>query len=236
MNIFELFFTQPILNLLVWFHNIIPGNDFGWAIIALTIAVKVVLLPLSAKSLKSQKSLQELQPKINKLKEDYKDNKEAMGREMMRLYKNEKVSPFSSCLPLLIQFPFLIAIYQVLRNGITSGVTEKLYSFISMPAVVDTMFLGFIDLSARNIWLAVIAGALQFIQTKKLVHTRQPLVPGSRDESMASMVNKQMMYMMPILTILIGASLPGGLVLYWATNTLVTFVQQLVVLRAKPSV
>jgi len=233
MNPFELLFVQPIFNLLVWFHNVIPGNDLGWAIIALTITIKIILLPLSGKSLKSQKALQELQPKVDKVKADYKNDKEAMGREMVKLYKNEKVSPFSSCLPLLIQFPFLIAIYQVLRSGITNSAAEKLYSFVSAPQAVDAMFLGIIDLSTRSLSLAIIAGALQFIQTKKLTHNRQPVVQGSKDEGMASMVNKQMMYMMPVLTVFIGASLPGGLVLYWATNTLVTFIQQEIVLRRK---
>jgi len=231
MNPFELLFSQPILNLLVWLHNVIPGNDFGWAIIALTIIIKIVLLPLSAKSLKSQKALQDIQPKINKIKAEHKDNKELLGKEMMNLYKQEKVSPFSSCLPLLIQFPFLIAIYQVLRTGLENGSLDKLYSFVARPEIVDTMFLGFINLNARNISLAVLAGALQFLQTRMLTHNKQPEIPGARDEGMASMVNKQMMYMMPIITVLIGASLPGGLVLYWATNTLITLVQQIVVLQ-----
>lgn len=233
MNIFELLFTQPILNLLVWLHNAIPGNDFGWAIIGLTVAVKIVLLPLSAKSLHSQKALQELQPKVNELKEKYKNDREKMGREMMALYKKERVSPFSSCLPLLLQFPFLIAIYQVLRDGLGNGSLDKLYAFVPGPEAVDTLFLGFSDLSGRNIPLAIVAGALQFVQTKMLTHTKQPLVPGSRDESMASIMNKQMLYLMPVVTVLIGATLPGGLMLYWATNTLITLLQQVVVLRKK---
>lgn len=233
MNPFELLFTQPILNLLVWLHNTIPGNDFGWAIIALTVVIKIVLLPLSAKSLRSQKALQELQPKVNELKEKYKDNREQMGREMMTLYKKEKVSPFSSCLPLLVQFPFLIAIYQVLRDGFGNGALDKLYSFIAAPEAANTVFLGFLDLSGRNIPLALVAGALQFAQTKMLVHTKQPAIPGARDEGMASIMNKQMLYLMPVMTVLIGATLPGGLVLYWAVNTLITLLQQIVVLRKK---
>jgi len=83
MNIFETFFYQPILNLLIFFYNIIPGHDLGVAIILLTVTIKLILLPLSKKSLKSQKSLQDLQPKIEALKKKYKDKKEEMGKAMM---------------------------------------------------------------------------------------------------------------------------------------------------------
>ncbi len=231
MNIFTIIFYQPILNLLVWLHNIIPGNDFGWAIIALTILIKLVLWPLSGKSLRSQKALQDLQPKVDALKAQYKDNKEALGRAMMDLYKNEKVSPFSSCLPLLVQFPFLIAIYQVLRDGLQNGSLDKLYSFVARPEAVSTVWLGIFDLAKASLVLAIITGAAQFWQTKMLMHKPQPNIPGAKDEGMASMMNKQMLYVMPILTVVIGATLPGGLVLYWFMNTVVTLVQQIIVLK-----
>ena len=235
MNPFTLLFTQPILNLLVWLHNIIPGNDFGWAIIALTIIIKIILLPLSAKSLKSQKALQDIQPKINEIKAKHKDNKEMLGKEMMNLYRQEKVSPFSSCLPLLIQLPFLLAIFQVLRDGISNGSFERLYSFIPAPEIVNTVFLGIINLEKPSIVLALTAGALQFFQTRMLTHKKQPKVPGSKDESMTSMMNKQMMYMAPIITVVFGATLPGGLTLYWTMNTLTTLLQQIFVFRKKDS-
>lgn len=233
MNPFTIIFYQPILNLLVWLHNVIPGNDFGWAIIALTIIIKIILWPLSGKSLKSQKALQELQPKVDALKEKFKDNKEELGRAMMELYKKEKVSPFSSCLPLLVQLPFLIAIYQVLRDGLQNGSLNLLYSFMAKPEAVNTVFLGIVDLSKTSVVMAVIAGALQFWQTKMLMHKKQPNIPGAKDEGMASMVNKQMLYVMPIVTVVIGASLPGGLTLYWLMNTLATVAQQLFVLKKR---
>src|SRR5680860_326446 len=106
--IWQTFFYQPILNLLVFLYNIAPGHDLGITIILLTIVIKLVLLPLSKQSIKSQKSLQTLQPKIDALKKEYAGKKEEMGKAMMELYKTNKVNPFSSCLPLLVQFPFLI--------------------------------------------------------------------------------------------------------------------------------
>jgi YidC/Oxa1 family membrane protein insertase len=230
MNPFVILFYQPILNLLVWLHNIIPGDDLGWAIIGLTVLVKLLLLPLSAKSLRSQKALQEIQPKVESLKQKFKDNKEAMGKEMMNLYRNEKVSPFSSCLPLLVQFPFLIAIYQVLRDGIEGGSLERLYSFVARPEFVDTNFLGILNLENPNIPLALAAGVFQFLQTRMLTHNKQPKIPGAADEGISSMMNKQMLYIMPVVTVVIGATLPGGLALYWTINTLITLLQQMVVL------
>jgi len=233
MNPFTIIFYQPILNLLVWLHNIIPGNDFGWSIIAMTIIIKLILWPLSGKSLKSQKALQDLQPKVDALKEKFKNSKEELGRAMMELYKKEKVSPFSSCLPLLVQLPFLIAIYQVLRDGLQNGSLNLLYPFIAKPEVVNTVFLGIFDLTKASIVFAVLAGAFQFWQTKMLMHKKQPAIPGAKDEGMASMVNKQMLYVMPVVTVVIGVSLPGGLTLYWLINTVATVVQQLFVLKRK---
>ena len=94
-TIFQTIFYQPILNLLVFLYNIIPGHDIGLAIILMTIVIKLILLPLSKQSIKSQKALQELQPKIEEIKKKYA-NKEEQGRAMMQLYKQEKVNPFSS--------------------------------------------------------------------------------------------------------------------------------------------
>ena len=233
MGIYNTIFYQPILNLLVWLHNAIPGSDFGWAIIALTLVIKIILWPLSGKFLKSQKALQTLQPKVDELRARYKDKKQELSKAMIELYRAEKINPFSSCLPLLIQFPFLIAIFQILRDGIQNGALAKLYPFVAAPTEVSTMFLGVFNLSSPSIPLAVIAGVSQFIQTKMLIKKPQPKLPGAQDENMAAMVNKQMTYFMPMITIVIGATLPGGLSLYWIINTLATIAQQMLVMRDK---
>ncbi len=102
MGLFHTLLYQPIFNLLVFLYNVIPGGDIGFAIIALTILIKVALWPLMHSSLKSQKALQEIQPKIEELKEKHKDDREALAKEMMELYQNEKVNPLSSCLPILV--------------------------------------------------------------------------------------------------------------------------------------
>src|SRR3989338_65550 len=112
-ELFNTILVQPLFNLLVFFYNLIPGHDLGMAIIVLTVVIKLVLYPLSRQSIRSQKALKDLQPKMDALKKQYKDNKEKQAKAMMELYKTEKVNPLSSCLPLLIQLPFLIAVFHV---------------------------------------------------------------------------------------------------------------------------
>ena len=227
VQFFTAIFYQPLLNLLVFAYNVIPGKDLGLAIIAVTILIKLILYPLSLKSIQSQKAMQELQPKIDALKLKYKDDKEAQAREMMVLYKNEKVSPFSSCLPLIIQLPFLIAIYQVFRAGLTSKSLNLLYPFVTNPGHINTLAFGFLDLSKPQWVLALVAGAAQFWQASMLTRKKPEVKSdGAKDENMMVMMNKQMMYMMPVVTVFIGLSLPGGLSLYWVIMTLTMVVQQ----------
>ncbi len=237
-NLFHIIFYQPIFNLLVWFYNVIPGHDIGIAIIILTIVLKFLLFPLTLKSMKSQKSLQDLQPKINEIKEKYKNNKEELAKATMELYRRDRVNPFSSCLPILIQLPFLIALYQVLAAGLKSSGFEALYPFVANPEHINTVSFGFLDLAAsKNVILCLLAGISQFFQGKMMSTASPSRVAGkdegSKDEAMLSSMNKQMLYMMPILTVFIGYSLPGGLVLYWIVMNLLTIAQQWVFLRPK---
>ncbi len=227
VNFYYTFLYNPIFNLLVFLYNIIPGHDVGVAIIVLTIIIKLLLLPLSLKATKSQKVLQDIQPKMDEIKKKYKDNKEAQAKALMDLYKKEKVNPLSSCFPLLIQFPFLIALFQVFRNGFNPSALQVVYPFIHRPDHLNPISLGHIDLSNPIPLLAVLTGIAQFWQTKMLSHKKPPIKSeGAKDESMTAMMNKQMMYVMPILTVFIGLRFPGGLLLYWFVNTLLMILQQ----------
>jgi YidC/Oxa1 family membrane protein insertase len=228
---FQTIFYQPIFNLIVFLYNSVPFNDLGLAIILLIIIIKLVFLPLSRKSIASRKALSDLQPKLDELKKKYADDKEALSRETMALYKNNKVNPFSSCLPLLIQFPFLIAIFRIFRDNISDHM-DLLYPFVSQPQNINNISFGFIDLNAPNIYLAVLAGLAQFVQAKMMV-TKQPEIKGegSKDESMTAVMSKQMMYFTPIITIFIGIKLPGGLTFYWFMLTIFTILEQWLILR-----
>ncbi|MFA5109622.1 MAG: YidC/Oxa1 family membrane protein insertase [Patescibacteria group bacterium] len=233
-HFFTVVFYQPILNLLVFLYNTVSFHDLGVAIILLTAVIKLVLWPLGRSSIKSQKALQDLQPKIDELKAKYKDKTE-LSRATMDLYKENKINPFSSCLPLLIQLPFLFAVYQVFRDGVSNKL-DLVYAFIGKPEMINVISFGFLDLAKPNVYLAILAGLAQFLQAKMMV-TAKPAVntPGSKDESMAAIMNKQMLYFMPAITIFIGISLPGGLTLYWLVLTLFTVLQQVVTFRKKAS-
>ncbi|HLD19829.1 MAG TPA: YidC/Oxa1 family membrane protein insertase [Patescibacteria group bacterium] len=227
---FTTIFYQPIFNALVFLYNTVP--DIGIAIILLTVIIKLALWTLNKKALESQKNLSQLQPKIEALKVQYKDDRKLLAEKTMELYKAENINPASSCLPLLIQLPFLWAVFKVFQDGLSNRSLALVYSFIQKPESINPMaFYGFMDLSKPSIPLAIAAGAAQFFATKMLVHTRQPKISTAKDESMATMINKQMMYTMPILTVVIGFTLPGGLSLYWFVTTLLTIAQQYFVLK-----
>ncbi|MFA4937062.1 MAG: YidC/Oxa1 family membrane protein insertase [Patescibacteria group bacterium] len=234
-QIFTTIFYQPLFNLLVWLYNL-TGSNIAIAIILLTVIIKLVLYPFSKQSLKSQKALQDIQPKINELKTKYKDDKEKMTKEMMALYKQEKVNPFSSCLPLLIQLPFLFAVFQVFRKGLNSDGFNLLYPFVANPGHIDPFIFSY-DLS-HPIWIfGVLAGAAQYWQTKMLMHKKAAIKSeGAKDENMAAAMNKQMLYFMPVLTVVFGFSLPGGLMLYWFINTVLTIAQQYLMFGGKKEV
>lgn len=233
-EIFNLIFYQPVLNLLVFLYNIMPGQDIGLAIIIMTAAIKLILLPLSKQSIKSQKALQELQPKINEIKKQYANNKEEQGRAMMQLYKQEKVNPFSSCLPLLIQLPFLWAVFMVFRDGLNGQSLNLVYSFIERPESINPVSLGIINLAKPNVILAILAGIAQFWQAKMLAVKRPEIkAEAAKDEDMMAIMNKQMLYIMPALTVFIGLSFPGGLALYWLVTTVLTALQQLYLFKQK---
>lgn len=229
-DIFNTVLYQPIFNLLVFLYGIIPGADIGFAIIALTVLIKLFLWPFMSKSLKAQKALQELQPKIEELKEKHADDREQLAKEMMELYQAEKVNPLSSCLPILIQLPILIALYRVLLAGFGPETLDQLYSFVANPGVINDVFLSAIDLSVPSIYLAILAGYFQFMQTRMLITRRPPKQvrgkKGSQDENMLASMNKSMMYFMPAITVVIGSSLPAGLTVYWVTVNIVSILQQ----------
>ena len=231
MSLFNEILYRPLFNLLVFFYNI-ALSDIGLAIVLLTLLIKLVFLPLSQKAIKSQKALQDLQPQIKAVQEKYKDNKEEQARALMALYKNNKVNPFSGCLPLIIQLPILIALYQVFLKGLNSGSLEMLYPFVNNPGAINPISLNWIDLSRANKILAILAGLTQFWQAKMILPKKKlPSAPKSSDEYMAQAISKQTLYFLPALTIIISWKLPSGLALYWLVTTLFTIIQQYAIMR-----
>lgn len=235
LALYHLIFYRPILNALIALYNLIPGHDMGVAIILLTIVVRLILLPLTLQMLRSQKAMQVLQPKIKALQALYKDDKARQSKELMALYSAEKVNPLASCLPLLVQLPIFIALYRAMIDGLKGQGLESLYSFVAHPATINTIGFGFLDLSVKNIPIALLAGLSQWYQARQLtkLNPSPKGIPGAKDEAMLSMMNKQMQYMMPAMTIIIGIGLPAGLILYWLVTNLLTILQQYFFLRPK---
>ena len=154
-----------------------------------------------------------------------------MMAEQMKLFKEHKVNPLASCLPVLVQLPFLIAVYQVFFNGLNAESLKYVYSFITNPGQLNTTFLGLFSLDAHSIPLAVVAAALQFVQAKMMMTKRPPKVAGAKDEDFAAVMSQQMLLIMPVITLVIGSTLPAGVVLYWTVYNFLTIVQQYIALK-----
>ncbi|MEO6077421.1 MAG: YidC/Oxa1 family membrane protein insertase [Candidatus Andersenbacteria bacterium] len=240
MNILSFLYTEalfrPLLNLLIGITNTLPGHAVGWAIIVVTIIVRLILLPSflhQARAMqKNQEKMKGIQAQLDEVKKKHKNDKAKHSEETMRIYKEAGVNPASGCLPLIIQLPILLALYRVFFSGLSPSAYHYLYSFVAQPTLLSFAFLG-INLNSPSLLLGVIAGALQFIQMKFLA-PQTPTQPGSNEETAAMMASmqKNMMYIFPAMTIFIALRLPAALALYWAVSTLFGILQQVIVRRS----
>jgi len=196
--------AEPLLRFLL-FINKYTGN-FGYSIIIVTILIKLLFFPLANKSYKSMGGMKKLQPQMTALKEKYKNDKQKMGKEVMALYKKNKVNPLSGCLPMIIQIPVFIALYNVLLN--TIDIRHAPFHFWIM------------DLSAKDPYYVtpLIMGVTMFLQQKL-----SPSVPDATQQ-------KVMMFM-PIIFTAMFINLPSGLVLYWVVNNILSIGQQYYVMK-----
>ena len=247
IELFHILFYQPLMNILIFLYQVVPGGDFGIAIIILTFLIRLLLYPLSAKGIRSQREITELQPEIKELQEKYKNDKEKQVKEVLEVYKRAKVNPFSGFMPLLIQLPVLIALYQVLLGVQGGEFANILYSFIPYPGEINSVFLGFIDLTKVGIFEAdggaflfgnmlIIAGAglAQFFQMRMTMARKPPLKKKGKSDpraDMAEKIQKQMIYFFPFFTIFILFSLPLAIGLYWLASTIFSLVQQYFILN-----
>ena len=143
---FNAFLYEPLYNTLIFFIGVLPGHSVGLAIILLTIGVKLLILPLTHKSTKSQAKMKKIEPEAQKLRDKHKNNKQEQAKQIMELYKKHGVNPFSSCLLMLVQFPIIIALYYVFYKGFNGGIDPTLLysfvsnSFVSSFEVINTVF------------------------------------------------------------------------------------------------
>jgi len=222
-------FYKPIYNGLIFLIAIIPGHYLGIAILLLTLIIRTIVLIPSQKAMKAQKRMQEVQPKLDKIKEKYKNDQQKVASETMKIWKEEKVNPMGSCFPLLLQFPFLISIFYVVKNGLNPDNVYMLYANYNNFSLdlINPHFLG-IDLRFKNATvLPLIVGGLQFIQMKLTM-----LKPTSGKKEKANDMAKAsgtMSYIMPVMIAVFTAGLPAGVGIYWGTSTLYGIVQQYIV-------
>jgi len=238
-------FYEPIFNALFWLIRVLPGHDLGLAIIAITVVIRLILIWPSIQQIRSSKSMQALSPKLKALQKEFANDKQELARRTMQLYRDHKVSWTSGCLPLLIQLPFLFAMYQVFIGGLQVDPATKLLTadhindlYGPLRAVADstpigTTFLGFLNVTAsKNIVLALIVGATQYFQAKMLnPKANPPTTQGAKDEQMATAMSRQMTIIMPIFIAYISYVVPAGLGLYFLASNIFSIVQQWLILR-----
>lgn len=236
IELFEIFIYQPLFNALIFIYVYLPWHDLGLAIIALTTLARFLFYPMVAESIRTQKKMNDIQPRLQEIKEKYKNNKEQQALLTMQLFKENKISLFSSFGPLLVQLLIFLGLYRVLYAGINEKTLTVLYSCMPDPGTINQMFLGIINLDEKSIPIALIAGVLQYVQTKMITPPGKSGRQASQQEEMANMMQKYILYIFPLFTVFVLWSLPAALGLYWATSSLFSIVQQYFVLkRLKPA-
>jgi len=258
----NLLLIQPILNVLVAFYRLceylhIPG-PLGFAVIGLTLVIRIILYPLMAAQFRSARKMAKLKPHMDALAAKHKGDKQALSQAQMALYKEHGVNPAAGCLPLLIQMPVLIALYNVFNQVLNSGNTTKLLADINKTVYFPMLKLSKLDLNflganlsikpsqfqTHGYWLLlvpIITAALQYWQTKLMILT-PPADPKTKEivksddkkeekspEDMQAEMQKQMAIIMPLMIGYIAYQFPLGLALYWNISGFFGIIQQLII-------
>jgi len=238
---------HPLINALIWFNHL-TGN-LGWAIISLTVALRVIMTPLVIPSLKTSKKMSELAPELAKLKEKFKDDKQGLLLAQSQLYKQHGVSPTAGCLPQIVQLVVLIALFNALNLVIkaqnpSEALNPLLYAGNKLdPNISLSTHFAYLDLVKPDVFkipglpfplpgIFLIGSAIvQFVSSKMM----SPVVAAekkvsektseSTDDAMVA-AQQQMLYLFPLMTLIIGLNFPSGLVLYWLFFSGVSILQQ----------
>jgi len=222
-------FYNPMYNALVALVALVPGSDVGIAIVLLTIAIRLVLLPFSLSAARTQRAMKILEPKIKELKEKHKGDKEKEALETLALYREARVNPFASILTVLVQIPILLALYFVfLYEPFSTINTIRLYTFTPIPGAVSLEFLGLISVMGKSIVLAVLAGLSQFLQAHlALSETMKPAEGAKSIQSdFQKVMSMQLKYVFPILIGTISYTTSGAIAIYFITTNLAGSLQE----------
>ncbi|MDD5680896.1 MAG: membrane protein insertase YidC, partial [Candidatus Omnitrophica bacterium] len=197
----------------------------GIAIILLSILVNMVLFPLSRKSYESMKKMQTIQPHMDRLREVHKDNPQKLNKETMELYKKYDVNPMGGCLPLLLQIPVFIALYQALMKSLELRGSGFLWvKDLSMPDAVP------LPLSLPLIGNSI--NVLPILMTIGMAFQQKFSTPKGAAQSAQQKQQQQMMIIMPVVFLFVMYSFPSGLVLYWLVNTILTMFEQRAIMHS----
>jgi YidC/Oxa1 family membrane protein insertase len=211
---------QPFLtvleDILTFWHDLV-GGSWGWAIILLTFTIRIFILPLTFKSVKSMQKLQVLQPEMKKIQERYKDDKQRMNQEMMKFYQENKVNPLGSCLPLLLQIPFFIALFELLRS-------ESFQADIAGNAAFGPINNLAEPLTDQPVVLAFMI--VLYVGTQ-LIATMITSIGGDKTQ-------QRIMMALPFVFVIFIINFEAGLIVYWITTNVWTIGQQLVVRKLYP--
>ena len=215
---------QPLIDfansVLQFFHDD-AGLSWGMSIIALTVVTRAVLIPLTYKQLKGMRAMQALQPQIKAMQEKYKNDKQRMQQEMMRIYKENKVNPFASCIPLVAQLPVFFTLFHVLRNELPEDIGCKAGECASKAG-----FLFIEDLTASAHGTELIVLLVLYIGTQ--------LISGMVMAMSADKSQRTMMFILPLVFVPFILNFPAGLILYWITTNVWTIGQQFAIKKLVP--
>lgn len=231
-------FYQPIYNALIFIINNVTFGDVGFAIILVTIIVKLILAPLTRKSIRSQVLMKKMEPEIKQIKKDY-PNKEEQAKKTFELYKKYGTNPFSGCLVVLIQLPVIFALYFVFLKGLSLD-AGPVYSFIDKPTEMHTNFLGLIELgnNGKSIVLALLAGITQFLQgylaspikSKPKTGSVEVIPSGeektSFQEELSNSMQMNVKYILPIFIAFISWKISAAVALYFVISNIFTIIQE----------
>ncbi len=226
-EIWDLIILQPVINCLIGLSSYLFGN-FGLAIISLTIVVNACMYPLTMKQIRASKGMQELQPQLAELQKKYGKDKQKLAQEQMRMYKESGMNPAGCLLPMLVQMPVWVALFQAIMRLVAVipenllGLSKYLYSW---PVIYSTLPLQnkflWLDLAEGDLFLAILVGATMWLQQKMAT-------PTSADPRQQAQ-SRMMLWMMPMMFAFICLSFPSGLALYWVTSSVIRIVLQYLV-------
>lgn len=235
-NLWNTFLYEPIYNALIFIINNVTFGDVGFAIVIVTILVKVILFPLTKKSARSQILMKKMEPEIKKIKQDY-PNKEEQAKKTLELYKKYGTNPFSGCLVVLLQMPVIFALYYVFYKGLK--VDESLiYSFIQIPTTLSTNFLGVFELGEKSLFLGVLTGLSQFIQGYLASPVKNKLIEVIKDtdsikdkktdfqEQLSDSMQMNVRYILPVFIGFIAWKISAAVALYWTVSNIFTILQE----------